>query len=331
MTAAATLAAPQLTEIHDVLYKANGTLFEGVAQIEWKAFVASDGTPVPPNTVNVRIVRGQLRVSLVPTTDANTVISYTARFNSEGKTQFVEYWSVPPTRNVLKLRDIRVPAPNSAGNLTSSVSIQDVSGLRTELDLRPPRGAGWSNNRAAVIGPSGSLEAVSGADADCVRVDGTSGPCGSGVVFVDGDTPLGVKNGSNRNFTLSAPPYPAQSLRVYRNGLLLAPADFTVAGSVVTVAVSATPVSTDVLQVWYRISGPSPSIVEGEVPSGTLNGVNLSFSLAGAPIPASSLQLHRNGMLQKQGIDYYMTASAITFFPLSVPQSGDLLLASYRK
>lgn len=52
--------------------------------------------------------------------------------------------------------------------------IGDVSGLRTELDLRPARGPGWVTGRAVVINASGSLEAAVGAASDCVLVDGTS-------------------------------------------------------------------------------------------------------------------------------------------------------------
>ena len=36
-------AAPALTLIQDVLYKADGTRFEGVAQIEWKGFQSGNG------------------------------------------------------------------------------------------------------------------------------------------------------------------------------------------------------------------------------------------------------------------------------------------------
>jgi hypothetical protein len=330
MSAAATMAAPAMTEIQDVLYKANGTLFEGVAQISWSAFVASDGTPVPANTVNIRVVRGQLRVSLVPVTDITNATVYTVRFNSEGKTQFVEYWAVPPAQTALKLKDIRVPG-GTAGNLTSAVAIQDVSGLRTELDIRPMRGGMWSANRAAVIGSSGAIEAVSGSDSDCVRVDGTSAPCGANVVFVDGETPLGQADGTNRQFTLAAVPNPAASLRLFRNGILTSSSSYTLNGGTLVFNSDRVPAAGDIIQAWYRTSGATPGIVEGEVPAGTLDGSNLVFTLTYSPVPAASLQVFRNGVMQKQGIDYYVTANKVTFLPGSVPHPGDLLQVCYRK
>jgi hypothetical protein len=40
--------------------------------------------------------------------------------------------------------------------------------------------------------------------------------------------------------------------------------------------------------------------------------------------------LYRNGILQKQGLDYSLTNQNITFIPQAIPQPGDVLLASYR-
>ncbi len=330
MAAAATLAAPPMTVIQDVMYKANGTLFEGVAQISWNAFVASDGTPVPQNTINIRVVRGQLRVSLIPTTSATSTVTYLVRFNSEGKTQFTEQWSVPPSQTPLKLNVVRVMT-GGAGNLTNNFVIQDVTGLRTELDLRPARGTTWTANRAAVIGGSGTLEAVMGDDTDCVRVDGTSAPCGTSLIYIDGEIPSGTANGFNTNFTLSAAPNPTQSLKLFRNGVLLSAADYTLTGTSVVFANGRIPGPGDILQAWYRTSGASPSIVEGEIPAGTMDGLNLTFTLQNAPVPAASLQVFRNGLLQKQGIDYYVATKTITFLPTSVPGPGDLVQANYRK
>ena len=47
-------AAPALTIIQDTLFKADGTRFDGVAQIEWKSFQAADGSEVPQQSVNVQ-------------------------------------------------------------------------------------------------------------------------------------------------------------------------------------------------------------------------------------------------------------------------------------
>jgi len=78
-------------------------------------------------------------------------------------------------------------------------------------------------------------------------------------------------------------------------------------------------------------SGSSgPGFTDQEVPSGSVNGSNTVFTLTQAPSPPESLELYRNGVLMKAAIDYSLASSTITFGSLSVPQTADLLLASYR-
>jgi len=82
-------------------------------------------------------------------------------------------------------------------------------------------------------------------------------------------------------------------------------------------------------------SGPcgstaSTTFIDAEVPSGTLDGSNASFTLANIPNPASSLALFRNGLLLTQGGDYTLSANTITFQTGAIPQPSDLLSASYR-
>ncbi|MBV9939230.1 MAG: hypothetical protein JO150_12060 [Acidobacteriaceae bacterium] len=73
-----------------------------------------------------------------------------------------------------------------------------------------------------------------------------------------------------------------------------------------------------------------PTFFDGEIPQGTINGTNAVFNLTNAPNPATSLSLFRNGVLQKAGSDFTLSGSTITFLPASVPQSSDLVQASYR-
>jgi hypothetical protein len=70
--------------------------------------------------------------------------------------------------------------------------------------------------------------------------------------------------------------------------------------------------------------------VDAEVPSGTVNGSNVSFTLAGIPNPAASMALSRNGLLLKQALDYTLSSNSILFLTGAVPQTGDTLVASYR-
>jgi hypothetical protein len=82
------------------------------------------------------------------------------------------------------------------------------------------------------------------------RVPGT-GPTAS---FADAETPAGTVNGSNLVFTLAAAPNPALSLKLSKNGLLLAQSvDYTLSGSTITfVNASAAPQAGDVLVASYR-------------------------------------------------------------------------------
>lgn len=101
-------SAPALTTIQDVLYKADGSRFNGVAVIEWKGFEAADATVVPTQMVTVQIRSGNLRVQLVPTTNVSNGAYYFVRYNSDGKIQFTEIWAVRPSVAPLKLRDVRI-------------------------------------------------------------------------------------------------------------------------------------------------------------------------------------------------------------------------------
>jgi hypothetical protein len=329
-------AAPALTLIQDTLYKADGTRFEGVAQIEWKGFQAADGSEIPQQSISVKISLGQLRVLLVPTTNTAKPAPYSVKFNSDGKTQFVEYWAVPPSAAKLRLKDVRTQ-PIAGALTTGSAEIVDITGLRTELDVRPVKGDGFLASRAAVINPSGTLDGAIGNPGDCVRVDGTSGPCGDSgsLVFVDSENPSGAMNGSNCVFTLAALPAHPGSLHLFHNGILLKQgAGYTLSGSVITMAAGSPPQPGDTLQAWYRLATAGTDTVqfsESETPAGVVDGANTVFQLQSVPLPASSLQLFRNGLLQKAGSDYSLSGSIVTFVPEAVPQPEDVLQASYRR
>jgi hypothetical protein len=76
--------------------------------------------------------------------------------------------------------------------------------------------------------------------------------------------------------------------------------------------------------------GVYPGFSDSEIPSGSINGSNTVFTLAFTPSPAASLELYLNGLRQDAGIDFALSTNTITFLSASTPQTGDLLLASYR-
>ncbi len=260
LMAGTAMAQPALTSIQDILYRADGTRFTGTMFIRYNSFLAGDTSNIATANLTLPIVNGVLRVQLVPTTTATAGAQYSVTYNSQGIDQFTEVWAVAPSSSPLRVRDVRVSSGTVIGPppVISPVQIGDVTGLANELSVRLTKGIGFSIGRAAVINEAGQVDAVSGNLGDCVKVDGSSGPCGTGG------------------------------------------------------------------------GGGGGSFVDAEVPAGTVNGSNAVFTLTSAPSPSASLNLYRNGLLMRQGTDYQLSTRTITFFVASVPQSGDLLVASYR-
>jgi len=256
-------AIPPLTTVQDTLYKADGARFNGVAYIEWKSFQASDASAIASSSVLIPITDGALRVRLVPTSNASAGAHYFVRYHADGRVQFTETWNVPPSTTPLAVAAVRVAHGASTGGVITppaGLTLGDIAGLNDELAARPVKGFTFTTNRVVMTGSTGALESVLGNLSDCIHVDGTTGPCGSG------------------------------------------------SGS----------------------SGSGPGFVDQEMPAGAANGSNTVFTLAQAPSPATSLELYRNGVLQRSGIDYTLSGLTISFGVQSTPQTGDLLTASYR-
>jgi hypothetical protein len=272
-------ADPALTTVQDTLYKANGSPFSGFMLIQWQSFDAADASHIATSNLTVPIDNGVIYVQLVPNASGS---SYAVRYVSDGKAQFQEIWVVPASATPLGLSAVRAtvaPSPSGTGGTGGGSTGQDttipessVVGLLTDLAMRPQRGASYSASAIALIDASGLLEGVSGNSTDCVRVNGTSGPCssGTGPGFIDGETPAGTLDGTNAVFTLANPPAPAASLALYRNGVLQAQnVDYSVAGNTITFAPASTPQPSDTLVATYRLINPAnPAGVAGGVLSG---------------------------------------------------------------
>ena len=65
-----------------------------------------------------------------------------------------------------------------------------------------------------------------------------------------------------------------------------------------------------------------------ETPSGTMNGVNVVFTLLYSPLPGK-LSLYFNGSLLTEGSHYTLVDNQITFLVPFIPQSGDNIRATY--
>ena len=141
-------------------------------------------------------------------------------------------------------------------------------------------------------------------------------------------------NGTNTAFTLATPPAPTTSLTLFRNGILQRVGiDFTLSGGAITFLAGSVPQSGDYVRAYYRTpgTGTATSFHDAELPSGTVNGTNLTFTLAATASPAASLTLYKNGVLLTQGADYALSGATVTFANTTVaPQVGDSLTVSYR-
>src|SRR5581483_10116610 len=255
--AAPLFAGPALTTIQDTIYRADGIPYNGMAMITWTPFAAGDTSNIATQSLTATITAGRLFVQLVPTTNATPAGFYSVTYTSAGNDQFTENWAVAPSNVPLRLADVRLSSsPVQASSSTLQES--DVAGLVADLAIRPVKGAAYSAARVAFIDATGALNGVSGTASNCVHVDGSSGPCGSGAgaaspSFVDGEMLSGVVDGSNAVFTTAAAAAPVTSLAIYRNGILLkAGQDFTISGRSVQFLAGAIPQPGDTLLASYR-------------------------------------------------------------------------------
>jgi hypothetical protein len=253
-------AAAGATRVQDTLFDGRGQRANGTCVIAWPSFVTAGGKAVAGGTRQQRVRNGVLDVVLEPTvgaTPANAV--YTVRcLWVDGRPAAEEYWAVVDAASPVTVAGVRVAAPPVGAPPGTSIGVGQVTGLQALLDARASKGASYAPLRTAVIDASGNLAGAPGNAADCVKVDGSSGACGTGG------------------------------------------------------------------------GGPAGNFVDGETPAGTLDGVNVTFTLAQMPSPYASLKLYRNGIRLKLGADYTLAGATITFVPAATPQAGDLLLADYR-
>lgn len=82
---------------------------------------------------------------------------------------------------------------------------------------------------------------------------------------------------------------------------------------------------------WVSSAAPGAVTPVQEVPSGTVNGSNTSFSLAFTPSAAASVHLTLDGLvlIQGSGQDYTISGSTITM--TTAPALGQKLYALYTK
>src|SRR6476646_1463091 len=104
-------AQPDLTTLSDLLFKADGTRFNGLAQFTWVSFESGNGSNIAQQSTTIRIIDGNLFVQLTPTADAVPTAQYSVKYSSDGRIQFQETWAVPSSTATLRVRDVRTTQP----------------------------------------------------------------------------------------------------------------------------------------------------------------------------------------------------------------------------
>lgn len=88
-----------------------------------------------------------------------------------------------------------------------------------------------------------------------------------------------------------------------------------------------TPVNPNDLLTLSAVSGGVGTEIQ-EAPTGTINGVNVTFTLSQTPVSASALKLYQDGLLLRLGTHY--TRSGVTITMITAPNFGQTLDANYR-
>jgi hypothetical protein len=282
------------TTIQDTLFKADGTLFNGSLTIQWSTFDVSNGTVVQQSTT-VPVVNGNLQVQLAPNNTAQPPANiYTVLYESDGREQFAETWTIPVSTVALKVAVVRigtqaVTLSGTGADAQTPIPESSVVNLQADLAQRPLKGVGFGTNAVAYVDDNGLLETSAGDPGDCVFVDGTTGPCGT-PTFSDAETPGGIVDGTNNVLTLANTPL-GSSLILFRNGLYLKPAfDFTLTGSSIQFAAGATPQPGDTLTAYYRVDTSAGGDIAFTAPGGAIHtaAAQVICSAAGALTSATA-------------------------------------------
>jgi hypothetical protein len=302
-----------LTTIQDTLFKADGTFFNGSLTIQWSTFDAINIGTIVQQSTTVAVVNGNLFTLLAPNATAQPPANvYTVLYQSDGREQFAETWTVPVSTVPLKVSQVRVGSQaisgtgGGGGAVSNDTPILESSvvGLQADLSQRAMKGAGFGTNAVAVVDDNGMIETAVGDPGDCVFVDGTTGPCGQ-PAYSDAETPGGVIDGVNNTFTLANTPL-GSSLMLFLNGLYTtANFDYTLTGQAIQFVAGAIPQPGDTLIASYRVdtsaggdisalTAPGGTIHTLAAPvicsaAGTGSGATAWTSLGGCDIPAAGL------------------------------------------
>jgi uncharacterized protein YoxC len=213
----------------------------------------------------------------------NTVSALTTQLNNLQSTVNSSGSLASLTTTVNQLSSTVAGLNNSVSALSATVSTLTTSSLAAFSDAETPSGAVNGTNttftlantpatsasvaiyRNGVLQSNGTDFTISGRtvtfasvsmpqSGDIIQAFYRLPITGSPATFVDNEVPGGTIDGNNVNFTLANSPNPALSLKLYKNGILLAPSvDYTLSGSAITfLNANITPKSGDSILASYR-------------------------------------------------------------------------------
>ncbi len=78
---------------------------------------------------------------------------------------------------------------------------------------------------------------------------------------------------------------------------------------------------------WVSAGGYTPPTEIQEVPTGTIDGVNDTFTLSQTPTGNASVKIYLDGLFQRQGTDYTLSGVTVTF--AAAPSTGQTIDANY--
>lgn len=290
-----------LTTIQDTLFKADGTLFNGSLTIQWSTFDANNIGTIVQQSKTIAVVNGNLLVQLVPNATAVPPANvYSVQYQSDGREQFSETWTVPFSATPLRVAEVRIAGQviagnggattGNAGSTAAPIPESSVIGLQADLAQRPAKGVGFGTNAVAVVDDSGLIETAVGDPGNCVFIDGTTGPCGQ-ATYSDAEVPGGTIDGMNGTFTLANTPQ-GLSLMLFRNGIYLtANSDYTLTGTTIQFVSGAIPQPGDALIAEYRVdTSAGGDITSLTAPTGSIHtaAAQVICSAAGATTIATT-------------------------------------------
>lgn len=149
------------------------------------------------------------------------------------------------------------------------------------------------------------------------------------------EVPSGTINGSNTVFTLSQSPLNHQSLLVMLDNLVLTQSvDYSISGTTITMLTNAPAVGQS-LNAYYVVNNSqngNPISGAQEVPTGTVDGSNATFTLTGVPIDQLSTLVMVDGLVLNRsqwGLVSGSPNAQITFTAGNIPQPGQSILIFY--